>query len=59
MGILMAVFEVCAAGVTTLRCIQTIRVTGPVREQTTTLMYLLLKQGLSINLKYSLLFVTS
>jgi hypothetical protein len=47
MGILMAVFEVCAAGVTTLRCIQTIRVTGPVREQTTTLMYLLLKQGLS------------
>jgi len=59
MGTLMAIFEVCAVGVTTLRCVQAIRVTGPIRKQTTSLMFLLLKQGILYFFGVTLLTIAS
>jgi len=45
LAIMMCIFEICSAGLTTLRSIQALNVGGPWRTQKKGFMYLLLEQG--------------
>lgn len=46
LSILMVIFEICSAGITIIRAIQALLVSGPWKAQKRGFMYLLLEQGM-------------